>query len=289
MKMKTLANIQEPSFEYGSEGKGSSDHLEPVIHTICKSMPVEKIFHVGTYVANPEILGLEYDLLVLIGTEEKRPLCEIESLIENRCHDFTMVTASVYKISTINELLKAGNMYFHSLCLNRNTIFDAGNTKMTISQIQNKNILHENMVKEFGQMIAKARSFFSGACAYRDSGDYQLSSFMLHQVFEQALNSFLTPMMGFRLQTHNLNKLFLHVRRFSIRFCNIFPRNTDSEIRLYQLLHKAYIYGRYKNNFEVGEEKVNMLIERAAAILGMTTAIFYEKADQLFSGELNNY
>ena len=287
--MKTLANIEEPPCEYGLEGKGSSGHLDPVIHAICKSMPVEKIFHVGTYVANPEILGLEYDLLVLVGAGEKRPLCECESLIENRCHDFTMVTASVYKITSINELLKSGNMFFHLLCLSGNTIFDVGNIKMAISQIQDKNVFHENMVKEFGPMIAKARSFFSGACAYRDSGDHQLSSFMLHQVFEQALNSFLTPMMGFRLQTHNLNKLFLNIRRFSMRFCSVFPRNSDSEISLYRVLHKAYIYGRYKNNFEIPEEKVDILIERAAAILDMTTAIFYEKADQLFSGDLNNY
>ena len=287
--MNCIANVCEPSVEYASGNRDLSNSLDPVIYTICQSMPVEKIFHIGTYVANPEILGLEYDLLVLIRPEEKRPLFEFESLIENRCHDFAMVTASVYKISTVNELLKNGNIFFYSLCDPDNIIFDAGNISIAIPEICDKNILYDSMVKEFTCMITKAKSFLSGANAYNLTKDYQLATFMLHQTFEHTLNSFLTPLMGYRMQTHNLNKLFLHIRRFSMSFYQIFPRNTDAEIRLYQALHKAYIYGRYKNNFHVEEEKVAMLIERAVALIDMTEMIFYEKARKLFSGRMGIY
>lgn len=45
--------------------------------------------------------------------------------------------------------------------------------------------------------------------------------------------------MQFRVLTHNLHKLMRHARRFSPEMGNSFPRDTDLEIRLFQLLQKA--------------------------------------------------
>lgn len=104
----------------------ASDPLDPIIQVICESMPAEKIFLLGTYQANPEILGLEYDLLVLIQSSDKRPVHELESLIANRSHDFAMVTASVYKLDTINRLLQQGNLFFSHLCHPQKLIFSQG-------------------------------------------------------------------------------------------------------------------------------------------------------------------
>lgn len=86
------------------------------------------------------------------------------------------------------------------------------------------------------------------------------------------------------MKTHNLNKLFLHARRFSVQFYKIFPRNSDREIQLYQILHKAYIYGRYKNTFQVAEELLQILVVRASSLLELTEYIFYEKLGELCLG-----
>ncbi len=266
---------------------GLRESLNPVIYCICESMHTDKIFLLGTYPAFPESLGVEYDLLVLIDSGDKKPMHEFESLIANRCHDLAMVTASVHKTNLVNDLLKRGNLFFSALCDVEKLIFNEGQVPLPNEALIRMPVRPEELEKEFHIQYARAGSFLCGANSYRITGDNQLAAFMLHQTAEQALNAFLTPLIGYRLQTHNLNKLFLYARRLSQKFCTIFPRNTDAEIRLYQVLHKAYIFGRYKNNFEIGKEALQILIERLTALLEMTQIIFYEKLQQLRNGNID--
>jgi len=261
-----------------------SDPLDPIIHVIRESMPAEKIFLLGTYQANPEILGLEYDLLVLIQSADKRPVHEFESLIANRSHDFAMVTASVYKIDVINRLLEQGNLFFSHLCHPQKLIFSLGADELKKTELRNLAFCHDFIKAEFCSLISKSKAFLSGAICYQNTQDHQLAAFMIHQTVEHCLNAFLSPLMGYRMKTHNLNKLFLHARRFSVQFYKIFPRNSDREIQLYQTLHKAYIYGRYKNTFQVAEELLQILVARASSLLELTEYTFNQKLGDLRLG-----
>jgi HEPN domain-containing protein len=270
-----------------SEHYQISEILNPVIYTICQSLPVEKIFLVGIYPANPKALGAEYDLMVLSDSGENRPMHEFESLIANRCHDLVMISASVFQVQTVNQLLKAGNIFFSFICDPRKNIFDRGGLELAARTLYLQSSKVHVLCAEFSVLLSKAKAFLAGAISYRITQDYQLAAFMLHQTVEHGLNAFLSPLMGYRMQTHNLNKLFLYARRFSVRFYEIFPRDTDREIKLYQTLHKAYIYGRYKNNFQVEQETLQILIERSSALLALAEFIFNQKIEVLLSGKTN--
>jgi HEPN domain-containing protein len=265
----------------------SPEILDPVIYTICQSLPAEKIFLLGMYPANPEALGIEYDLMVLFDPGDKRPMHEFESLIANRCHDLAMISVSVFQIQIVNQLLKTGNIFFSFICDPRKILFDNGGFHLANDRLYVQSSDAQKLAAEFSLLLSKAKAFLSGAISYRITQDRQLAAFMLHQTVEHTLNAFLSPFMGYRMQTHNLNKLFLYARRFSIRFYEIFPRDTDKEIRLYQTLHKAYIYGRYKNNFEVDEQTLRILIERSSALLALTELLFNQKIEILQSGNIN--
>ncbi|HEY2648005.1 MAG TPA: HEPN domain-containing protein [Puia sp.] len=270
-----------------SDNVQSPGILDPVIYTICQSLPAEKIFLLGIYPANPKVLGVEYDLMVLFDPVEKRPMHEFESLIANRCHDLAMVSVSVFQIQSVNQLLKAGNIFFSFICDQRKMIFDNGKVHLANSYLYIRPSDVHMLNTEFSVLLSRAKAFLSGAISYKITQDFQLAAFMLHQTVEHGLNSFLSPLMGYRMLTHNLNKLFLYARRFSIRFYEIFPGDTDKEIRLYQTLHKAYIYGRYKNNFQVTEEMVLTLIERSSALLQLIELIFNQNIEILLSGKTN--
>jgi uncharacterized protein len=270
-----------------SDSFHSPEVLDPVIYTICQLLPAEKIFLLGMYPANPKVLGVEYDLMVLVDPIDKRPMHEYESLIANRCHDLAMISISVFQIQIVNHLLRAGNMFFSFICDPRKIIFNSGRLHLASDGLYVQPSDVNKLAAEFSVLLSKAKAFLSGAISYRTTQDFQLSAFMLHQTVEHGLNAFLSPLMGYRMQTHNLNKLFLYVRRFSIRFYEIFPRDTDREIRLYQTLHKAYIYGRYKNNFQVEEETLQILIERSSALLALAELIFNQKIESLLSGKTN--
>ena len=212
---------------------------------------------------------------------------EFESLISNRCHDLAMISVSVFQIQIVNQLLKAGNIFFSFICDPRKVIFDNGGTHLADGSLYIQPSDVDELASEFSNAYSKAKAFLSGAINYRITRDFQLAAFMLHQTVEHGLNALLSPLMGYRMQTHNLNKLFLYARRFSVQFYEIFPMDSDEEIRLYQTLHKAYIFGRYKNNFQVGEDTLQILIERSAALLTLAEVIFNEKIEILRSGATN--
>lgn len=259
------------------------EELEPIIYTITGAFHTEMIFQLGIYPANPEALGRAYDLLVLTTGQEKRPMHEFESLIYNRCHDFVPVTVSVHRWGTIHHLLSNGNIFFSQLCKPERLIYDSGEKELPDVNLIKPEIKSVNLMAEFTQMMEKAKGFLLGSAIYKASLEYQLSAFMLHQAVEQTLNAFLCPLMGLRLQTHNLQKLLLYTRRLSeALYDEVFPRNTSLEILLFQLLQKAYIYGRYKNNFQVSRDNLEILTDRVISLQEMVSVIFPEKLNLYF-------
>jgi len=116
-------------------------------------------------------------------------------------------------------------------------------------------------------LMEKANGFVAGAINFYESKEFSLCAFMMHQAGEHGLNSLLQPLMQFRLHTHNLHKLMRITRRFSLEIFNLFPRDIESEIRLFQLLQKPYIHARYKDTFEVKEEDAALLLERIKLLL----------------------
>jgi uncharacterized protein len=275
----------EPGNEPISHSVQMPEMLEPVIRMIRQSLPAEKIFLLGSYPANPKTLGVEFDLMVLLDSGDKRPMHEYESLIANRSQDLAMISVSVFQIRIVNQLLVVGNPFFSHICDLRKIIFDGGRLQLVDKQPVVHRLDVDQLTGEFAMLFSRAKAFLCGAISYRVTKDFQLAAFMVHQTVEQTLNAFLSPLMGYRLQTHNLNKLFLYARRFSIRFYEIYPKDTDQEIQLYQTLHKAYIYGRYKDNFRVSEEVLQMLITRAEQLLQLTEYIFYRAIEYMHSGK----
>jgi HEPN domain-containing protein len=282
--MNHFENISHTHVDFYSGNLGPTNPLDAIVHVVSTSIHTDNIYLLGIYPAFPHSFGIEYDLLVMVDSCYKKPMHELESLIANRCHDLAMVTASVHKTDVIKQLLIQGNIFFSALCKEEKLVFDGIDKLSTIESADVADLRIEELEKEFHNQYSRAKSFLSGAISYRITEDNQLAAFMLHQTVEQTLNAFLTPLIGYRLQTHNLSKLFMYSRRLSQKFYTVFPRNTDVEIQLYQILQKAYIYGRYKNNFQIGKETLQILVERVTVLLEMTRIIFYEKIEILRNG-----
>ncbi len=264
---KTETDKPETSEKNKDEIIQMEDPLLPVINIIKNSMDVEKIFLLGTYPLQPVELGDEYDLLILVKDNDNRPNDEFESLIHNRSADMVPLNASVFKLSKVNEMILNGNYFFSIFCVPEKLIYDAGRIQLE-SPLPKHDLPRLKVCKQIHNgIMEKANGFVAGAINYYESKDFSLSGFMLHQAVEHGLNSLLQPLMQFRLHTHNLHKLMRITRRFSMGIFNLFPRDTDSEIRLFQLLQKAYIHARYKDTFEVKEEEAAVLLERIKLLL----------------------
>lgn len=265
----------QPKPETGTPGTAKNkeeitemeDPLLPIINIIKNSMDAEKIYLLGVYPMQPVELGGEYDLLILVKDNHNRPNDEFESVIHNRSADTVPVNATVFKLSKVNEMILNGNYFFSTFCIPDKLIYDAGRIPLAGMPAKQELPRLKVLKQIHAGMMEKANGFLAGAVNFYETKEFSLCGFMLHQGVEHGLNSLLQPLMQFRLQTHNLHKLMRISRRFSLEIFNFFPRDTDSEIRLFQLLQKAYIHARYKDTFELKETDAAILLERIKGLL----------------------
>ena len=69
---------------------------------------------------------------------------------------------------------------------------------------------------------------------------------------------------------HDLEKLDRQACKLDVRFKTVFPRATEEEERLFQLLKKAYIESRYTLDFKVTREELEYLSERVKMLQELT-------------------
>jgi HEPN domain-containing protein len=93
-----------------------------------------------------------------------------------------------------------------------------------------------------------------------------MAAFMLHQAAEQALIVLLKIMTGLHLNTHSIDRLIRCCALISDKFSGIFPRNNEKNERLFQLIQKAYIDTRYKEDYCICIDNLLILTERVRAL-----------------------
>lgn len=92
---------------------------------------------------------------------------------------------------------------------------------------------------------------------------------MMHQSAEHALLAIFKAGSGLQVNTHNLDKLIGYCSMVNYRIPEIFPRHNEQQNRLFQLLQKAYIDTRYKNNYSIGTAELQTLKEMLLKLIEM--------------------
>jgi uncharacterized protein len=224
---------------------------------ICNN--IENIFDHHT---EPICTVKEYQLLVILPDAEKRGSDEIQDIIENNCRAHTPVTSIVLPLHVFNQWMVKGHLLAHTVYSTDCLVYNKGTAVIAAPGNYKIEDLQQKVETEFKEWIEKAVEFLAGVEVYRARQQYSIGTFMLHQSAELAYMAIIRLITGFRAGTHNLDKLM----RYSLPFCgittNVFPRHNDKERRLFKLLQKAYIHGRYKNDFVITEKEFLILIER---------------------------
>ena len=108
----------------------------------------------------------------------------------------------------------------------------------------------------FDERFERAGSFLKGAKFYYDENDYKMASFMLHQAIENLYFAVTLTFSLYSPKEHNLFKISGYAKRHTLEVAKVFPRDSDEEQRLFQLLDDAYVQARYNPNFAVTKEDI---------------------------------
>ncbi len=208
----------------------------------------------------------DYCFLVLIRNTNNKSLPQLQDQIEQHCSSAMPVTIILIETAIFNGWVATGHLFARTVCQSGVAVFEAGNLYLSPIGDYNAETELKNLEKQYRDGLIKSQAFLAGADLFYSRKQHRLAAFMLHQATEQALGTLLKIGMGYYCCSHNIERLLRYAGMVSYRIQDVFPRKTDSEKKLFNLLQKAYIGSRYREEYSIGFTDLLKLTERVRAI-----------------------
>lgn len=264
--------------------------LQEAVDIIVKTVPTEKIALLA--LTNKDIsswnifeegqpnieVPSKVNLLILAriprGSKHERL-----DIIEQKCKHKLPVSALLMTPFEFKILLSKGNPLAITVFQSNHWIFEERNIASVVNQ---GDLVPEkaNLDKEITCWYKHARTFLEMAGSQQRFGEFGMAAFCLHQAAEQLLGMLTQAITGFRVGTHNLDKLleFLHFFITDVR--QVFKRTTNEERTRFLLLKSTYINFRYKTDFEISAEDIDYLMNEVIKLQSIAENVFRSKMAQ---------
>ncbi|SDD77733.1 HEPN domain-containing protein [Niabella drilacis] len=205
-------------------------------------------------------------LLILLPNLANKELHEWQDKIENHCGAILPVTTLVLATPTFVEWLQACLPFALSVWRHAPVLYDTGHIcREDIPELKAP-ISNKDAIKQWEDGLSKAREFLAGAELYRVRKQHKMAAFMLHQSAEQALRALLKAGTGYHANTHSIDRLLRYSSLVAHQLPEIFPRQTEQDKRLFNLLQKAYIDTRYKEDYKITDEELLTLTGKVRCV-----------------------
>lgn len=229
----------------------------------------------------PTIKISDYDLLVVTsGINDKKAgviLDNIEDLYFKDIDTQTPVQFINEDIKNLNKAISEGRYFYTQIKQEGVVLYNSGRFKLARIRKLDFAEIKQQAQEYFDEKFKKGISFLDQAEYAYSKADYIMSSFQLHQACE---NFYYAIRLTFILKSnkqHNLSKLTASVKGFADELADVFPRNTEDEKRLFNLIKAAYVDARYNPHFVVTKEDIETLIPKVELLRDITKRICEEK------------
>ena len=225
----------------------------------------------------------DYDLLVVT----KRRLGERESTINTRIKDRFLYGKDAEfhtRPQIINESISKLNnaisecWYFYVDILEQGVmLYDSGEYELVTPRDLNYAEIKEMAQKYFDNKFIIASDFLDGALYYYDKRKYKMASFNLHQAAENYLKTVRLVYSLYGHKEHDLEFLLGKCKLNTLELAKVFPRDTEEEERLFELLKRAYVEARYNDDFIVTKSDIDALTPKVEQLRDITDRICKEQ------------
>jgi len=273
--------------------KRKRDELRIVTDRIRQVVGVDKIILYGSYARGDwvEELGSngyyryqsDFDLMVIVDEKKLAKKREKWARMEDSIHRSALVKTPVciitHNIQYVNEMLRQGQYFFSDISKEGILIYDS--KKSELAKAKKKKSPEERQkkaAKDFERWYKSANVFFKHYQYALNDGDYLNAAFQLHQATERLYSTILLVFTTHRPKLHDIEKLGRLAAAHDPKLPTVFPRGTDEEIRLFNLLKSAYIESRYDiENYSITREELEWLAKRVSKLQKLTASICKKK------------
>ncbi|HUX84384.1 MAG TPA: HEPN domain-containing protein, partial [Chitinophagaceae bacterium] len=218
----------------------------------------------------------EYFFYVLVLTldQEKRPSHEVQDLLESRCRSLCKMMVLVHPIRWAEIRLREGDRFFRTVL--RSGVFLCGEQDgfQDPSFWEAPGNPGEISLESWKRWNLASEGFLQGASFYLDSEQYRLAAFLLHQATEETCIGLIQAVTGYRITTHNLDRLLRFTLQFTESLWGVFPRDSPEEIEWFVKLQKAYTHARYREGYGITRQEALVLSSRVRRIRHLAGELF---------------
>ena len=253
--------------------------LTTLIHEQLKQ--VEMIVLFGSYAKNsyvdydqrvefgtPTYYMSDYDIVILtrkpIGAAEYSLYEKIkDKFFENKNRPFHTHPQFInYGIEDFNYALSKAHYFETEIKRDGVVLFDSGTYKLARRRKLDYTEIRDRAQKYFDDKFTLALDLYENVFFDYKRTKYKLSSFHLHQSAENLLRVIPMVFTLYGHKSHNLSELMNAAKKHTTEIFRVFPRDTQEEQRLFDLLQRAYIESRYNPDFEITKEDIDALIPK---------------------------
>jgi predicted nucleotidyltransferase/HEPN domain-containing protein len=208
----------------------------------------------------------DFDILVITEDKKSPNKEEIWSDIEKAYYKHNRLGTPVeiirHYINDVNKKLCENHYFFSDIKKEGIMLYDSGKFKLERKRRISPERRLEIALEDFEQWFESAVEFLDATFYEITKKHYKKAAFELHQATERFYAAALMVSVGGKPKIHNLETLGKIIVYYHPEFMKIFPRQTDEEDRLFNLLKDAYIDARYKKDYKITREELEYLAKR---------------------------
>ena len=259
------------------------DELRRIVKCVLEVLPgCEMIILYGSYARNTYVdydqrieYGIrtcfmsDYDILVVTNTRFQRHVIShiLSKATDNyykgmNRNESTTVQFIDESIDDLNKAIDKNRYFYTDIKREGIMLYNIGRYKWARRRKQNYREIKELAEEYYNERFERGNEFLLGAIFYNEQGLHKMASFNLHQACENYYNSIILTFTLYSPKEHSLIKLSARAKTHSLESSKAFPRNTEEEKRLFDLLQDAYVQARYSLHFRITQEDIEALIPK---------------------------
>lgn len=226
----------------------------------------------------------DYDIIVVTNKTNIKEY-ELAEELEKRIKARPDINFFMMDIDYVNRELATGNFFFVPMYHEGVLLYDNGQSILTEPKPLSIEQIRKNVEAYHKFWIGNAETFFAHfhfdyELMLKGKSRSGLNAWFLFQTVEAIYSTLLLVFMGIKPKLHNLYKYRKSVSAISEELNAIFPDvKDDNEKRLFDLLNRAYISGKYKMDFEVSIADLKEISQRLEKMIEITDRLSKERIE----------
>lgn len=257
---------------------------------------VEMIVLFGSYAKNkyvdydqrvefgtPTYYMSDYDIVILT----RKPIGAIESSLyekikdkffENKNRPFHTHPQFVNcGIDDFNYALTKAHYFETEIKRDGIILYDSGTYKLARRRKLDYTEIKERAQKYYKEKSACIDDFVIACNSLYNLARYKRAAFQLHQSVENLLRVIPLTFILYGHKSHDLSELMNAAKKHTTEIFKAFPRDTEEEKRLFDLLQRAYIESRYNPDFEITKADIDALIPKIEQLRDIVDKVCCER------------